>query len=757
MVEILSSLEKKILRNFLIYRKKYSILDREMQNVNLVHKDFIEDIFMTIYTEVQKNSRGLNINLKGYGNITSIFIAKHILIAISTFDKDDVYEEYFKDKWKTLRNIINRASRLTLKLIVYLSASNQTNEKILSDGVTKKIERIVFSTIENLIAYGNIEEKKVLSNNKTTKFIKHKNEIFSVNEVFFYAEPSEVFIVNNVPYLINCNYISVNEIYRKNIFNPFSEYPNIQQLEFIFNLINLKIYPDIKLINIAVNEILEDVGEDKSWIKDNWWKVESIELLKKIPENFKKSDVKSMDDARRVRFNIKRNIQKKISSFSVYKEIIDFQENFHNYKKGFYLNFFTDFRWRIYSNGETSPTNNKIIRHSINYGEYTLEELNRFEKEIEETKCWKIIMNYEKIIINELKIEKSLKNYELSAIFWCLIEIAKLFKEDMQKDGRIQTLEFLIKGIEWFNKNAVFKKEKKLIYESSKITINGIINGSHWSRTIIFKDATASVIQHLLKILGAKDDLSVKYCNFSDSNNWWDPYYFVLSEYIKKYPNDDLKKFMTREIWKPLILTFHYSVTLHTGITYIMNNLRNNWEFKSLKDEDKTIVEKKMIKEVKNFFQFLNDFFNNDVFFRQNSNLLVENWDENQKFIKTHDMANIYLNYYKPKEKRVNIKNKLDERKTLTYHEIVDVYDSKQTLRALRANIVHASDAQYARLLISKYRILAVHDSFGIDIFRICQFMDDANLLLKIQLTETSFATETVHISSDLYSIFVLL
>jgi hypothetical protein len=48
---------------------------------------------------------------------------------------------------------------------------------------------------------------------------------------------------------------------------------------------------------------------------------------------------------------------------------------------------------------------------------------------------------------------------------------------------------------------------------------------------MISKDATASVFQHLVKILGGKTDQSYKFCNLDSEDTWYDTYTLVINDW----------------------------------------------------------------------------------------------------------------------------------------------------------------------------------------------------------------------------------
>jgi hypothetical protein len=49
-------------------------------------------------------------------------------------------------------------------------------------------------------------------------------------------------------------------------------------------------------------------------------------------------------------------------------------------------------------------------------------------------------------------------------------------------------------------------------------------------KLVIQKDATASFIQNLIRLLGYKDQKSLEYANLLDNDNWYDPYSIILND-----------------------------------------------------------------------------------------------------------------------------------------------------------------------------------------------------------------------------------
>jgi len=213
-----------------------------------------------------------------------------------------------------------------------------------------------------------------------------------------------------------------------------------------------------------------------------------------------------------------------------------------------------------------------------------------------------------------------------------------------------------------------------------------------------------------------------------------------------------------KKIFKKMIMTFNYSATLYRNIDDTLTEIRKHPLFVKCSENEQKIIIENAIEEIKNFYHYLKNSYEEELFFNNKSSILVEYWDPLHKHIITYDNQEIPLNYYQLDKKRLSVLNKEKERKTFSFYETNNIYDSKKTLQALRANIIHSSDAQLTRLILKSYKIYGIHDSFGIDIFNICKFINDVKILIKIDLIKTEFKTiEKKTIYNDIYSIFILL
>lgn len=517
---------------------------------------------------------------------------------------------------------------------------------------------------------------------------------------------------------------------------------------FIEKLLNIKLYPEIDTIGFIKNHILNTTKlKIEDFISGNY------RLLIKN----KLTEIKNSTQTQYLKIN--KSLYRELSILWNFNHIITFNHNINYYINGFYFSFFLDFRLRLYSVGSFSPTNDKLLRLGINYGNYTQQEINTIENEIINTKCWEIIKKYIKVIDELLNIKISdMRVHEQASVFWLLIELSKPFKSSLIKDGKVSVITFLTKGIEVYNNNICTDniEDNINIFKATK-TIKSILNKNLTEKTIFFKDATASVLQHLLKLLGQKDDTAAKYCNFTDNENWWDPYHYIIKSYLDKNPKCQIKEYMKRKYLKKMIMTFNYSATLYTNVNDTLFEINKSDSFKNLSNEEKKIKEKVIWDELKKFHNYLKDNYEEELFFINKSKTIINSWNEKKENILTHDNSIIPLNYFKHEEKRYN-HTIAGKRKTLVYYKTTNEYDSKSTIRALVPNIIHASDSQLSRLLLSKYSILTIHDSFGIDILNICKFIDETNTAMNLKLIKTKFESlKTEYKEIKIYSIFILL
>lgn len=105
-----------------------------------------------------------------------------------------------------------------------------------------------------------------------------------------------------------------------------------------------------------------------------------------------------------------------------------------------------------------------------------------------------------------------------------------------------------------------------------------------------------------------------------------------------------------------------------------------------------------------------------------------------QKTLKLNDGNQLNLFYYHTLGiKRIEIKQSAQNlRQTFAYLELSTEVNKKKTERSLRANLIHAVDAYFARAIQSQlsYEIVTIHDCFAIDILNVDSLIRAANIAM---------------------------
>jgi hypothetical protein len=177
-----------------------------------------------------------------------------------------------------------------------------------------------------------------------------------------------------------------------------------------------------------------------------------------------------------------------------------------------YIPYYFDFRGRLYYNSPISPTSSKLMRMVYHYGIYSLKDL-----EIKKIKKSIYTEKYNKEI-NFVKDIYKIKNYD-DCIFWLLISIGKMFIN--KSDIKISIDDFIKKSI-MVIKNEIdinnLEIEEKFELEHY-LSLFKEIKKEKIYKKIVLKDATASVIQNLIRLLGPKDQNALNVANMGDGQN----------------------------------------------------------------------------------------------------------------------------------------------------------------------------------------------------------------------------------------------
>jgi hypothetical protein len=167
------------------------------------------------------------------------------------------------------------------------------------------------------------------------------------------------------------------------------------------------------------------------------------------------------------------------------------------------------------------------------------------------------------------------------------------------------------------------------------------------------------------------------------------------------------------------------------------------------------------------FYKFLkNNFKNNPNFIKSSSNL-----DEDFKKIlkeekniviisRLNDESN--LTYYKTQTKHFDFIIKVEnKRKRIikNYKEITDKIDTRKSMTALKANLIHFVDAMLIRDInnsiyyFNKNMYIAIHDSFMVDFTEVSEFI----LITNKCVNENPFNDDFINHDKKFFSIFVFI
>lgn len=558
--------------------------------------------------------------------------------------------------------------------------------------------------------------------------------------------------------------IITNNVLKKKIDNKLTKKEYIELLHFWENslskdITNIDYYKKtaelLKDKNIS-SYIMED-GELNNKIKNKYPKLKlknfpgSLEISKLFSKKLeiKSNFLKLKNDYLKLLAR-KRTIQQ----FKILLELLK-HKNFNN----FYLQHFLDFRGRIYSKSYLSTINTKWLRSIYFYGEWTEAELKNLDEQLLQSKTYNIISKYfDYIKVLNLQIVRPVI---LQAVVWCLVDIAKFYKSTLIADSKISLETFLKFGIKIFKENTVFpvidnNLEFEEILEINKtITIlHELIKGKISKKYFLSKDSTASVLQHLFKLIGVKNEKALQICNIDGIDVWTDPYTVILEDFLKTIDiSENSQSYFTRSNLKKVMMTYHYSASYYTSLNYFLQackNKKNN--FKIFSKE----VENELKKDFIKFFDYLRKQHETKLLYEVESVKLTENI----KDLVFQDQSVVSLLYYKTKNTRFEVKLASENLRTsFTSQKIQEnIVDKTKTSRAYRANTVHACDANYARKVLDYLPILVVHDSFAPSIQQISLAIDKLNEIYKERILVVDLLkTENAYLINKSFSIFIVL
>ena len=136
---------------------------------------------------------------------------------------------------------------------------------------------------------------------------------------------------------------------------------------------------------------------------------------------------------------------------------------------------------------------------------------------------------------------------------------------------------------------------------------------------------------------------------------------------------------------------------------------------------EKTIRDNKINinKVIKNYFNYIK---NDSYLYKKSTKQLYDESIKNE-IITLNDGFLMEFRYYFLKSPNIRVCGKF-----VSIKKKGDSIDMCKTETSFLANIIHGIDSTIVRSTLSNYKIICIHDSFGIDILNIPIFMDFINL-----------------------------
>lgn len=637
-----------------------------------------------------------------------------------------IKETYYESKKKEYNSVntielVNYVCEDFLKFINFLYVSNFIDidsSYFNNDSIKKFVLRLLY----------NLKDKNIITIKKITVFNEDKKEIKYSNFITIdnFKKPKNLFMffnIGNEPPVIkkrkNIILIGFNH-YMTNI-NLITKKPfkgeSIVYDEFIRNMekkSKTKFFIDEYMIEVLNSKIKK--------IKNNSIE-ENLNNLK-IEYNKKKTildEMRHYEDVDIILKKLKNKISKTQKELSLNIDFWIF-ENFYsfikNFKNGFYFIPYADFRGRTYTHSKVSPQSNWIFRFIFNFGK------DKISRETENNLIIK------KDLIDKMKIIGINKDYEI--LGWVFMSIGFLFKKNIRSD-KIKAEEFIEEGIKNYTK---LSKDIEKIYTELEISkaveciyyfkiIEDHVKGIMIKRYVI-KDTTASVYQHLGKVLIFKNEEALNITNLGKEDLWRDTYRPLMDKFDTEIENS-IKPYFIRKNMKKLLFTTKY-------------NIGPKKAFKDFKEDIDFIEDKETYKKIASTFQkiYLNlikGIVENEILYKHSLK------DLNKKLIKEEyfklEDIKVNLTYHKFIKKEITIfENK--KRITLVNYKSSKEVDIEKMKISNVPNIVHSIDALYARRVCKEFydmelEICVNHDAFYVSYDKIGFLIKVAQKCIKIE------------------------
>lgn len=661
-------------------------------NKEIYNENYNKDLEI-IYNKINKyNFKALNDKITIENEEIKIYLLFSSLFILLSFSNSKYNEEILPTNYEIYWYI----ESMILKLIIWNNANNHI--KIIY--TENNLKNTLFKILTILEKESFFIIKKIKTNNKTIKMIYYKTSQIYINDAKVNTNEYKYFIYNNKYYLYIDHFTNILELCKINEASGY--YIKLYNDELIKKIIKNNIIVDwelyIQLLNITIkyygfNDIEECINKFKTIIEKKEYKNNKL-------------------------------IYEKLDWIITH---YNFYINFNKYEY-IYFSFSFDFRGRLYADHICSYTNSKILRNCIitKYIDYS-----KYITNLNKSKTDSIILKYTHLIKENVN-----ENIKI-LLLWILISIGKLYKDKTKK--KISIEEFINTGLNNLNNKEInLKLDEKYEYIKYNKIYDEISKNKTNKLYTLTKDATASGIQHLIRILGEKNEKSFIYANMNSEMYWYDTYGYIIDNFFIKYNiSNEYKEIFNRKTLKKTIMIENYGATYNKCLNEFLksiNVINNNISLNQIKNYFKT------------FFNDLRTSNENNIFFNN-----LDIYDKDNLEINLLD-STINLTYYKINKKQYSvIINKNRNTIQLNY---LGKLNNKKSKSSHKANLTHTFDSEIVRrmILLNNNSIFSIHDCFIIPITDISLFID----ILNNQMKKSSIINNK-NILFDIYSPFIII
>ena len=647
-------------------------------------------------------------------------------ITIKTLSNPSYYRKsFYEDESSEISNAINWHNSTTVLETQIILIKNFIIYNDMNIDLNDLKINLCFANLfkfMNILISENIIKEKIITRTSKNKGVKtHKywsvsedlNLINLICETNFSSVPYELIKKFDIFYEKGCHFSKIILLCRKNWYS--GEVFNMRDEKYINKILNLKLFINKESLMEIRNMILKSENLNEIIIKNK-----INECFNSIKLIFDKKNIN--DDEKQDLKKNQKNLNKLIDIERMGKMIKELRDD-----EVKYLPIFFDFRGRNYFDDYLSPTFSRWTRISFFYGYYEKKEVENVDISLIEP----FLTNDIKIMIKEMlnKYEIPEEKYAINSIFWLLIGIGKHFID--KSKVKIPLNEFIKEGCYYLKgfKNIQKLDIKDLIeLNHYQNIIKNLSKKDKLKKEVILKDATASVLQNLIKILGPIDQNSINLANLGDTYNWYDPYSHILNKFKKSFLEENKNLlYFKRSTIKKTIMTNPYSAGEEKCWDYFKKSV-----IKEFNLDEKNVNE--LRETFKIFYSFVTDFFEEMHFFKNSSKKIIDYYlkiaKKEKKIILIYEDSNTNFIYFKHKIHYIDIKIDKTKRSTKKIKKIdFTKINYKKIYTSIRANIAHWLDAIFLRKLVNRLKnpIFTIHDEFAIDILNVNNLIIIAN------------------------------